>query len=163
LEGDGEAVEGLVELRGRDSGGAADEAALAEDGGEAGQSRKVGVEDAGDEDPGTLAGLLELGGGADAAAEGKEVMKVAERGSGEGAEEAWKWEVFANHEEAVAFDVEGFEAGGAAGGVGVAMVDDGRGDVAAGPAGPAGAETKVRIFAVEEEGIVEAAGLGEHR
>lgn len=87
--------------------------------------------------------------------------QVAPEG-GEGDEdEAAEGEALPDEEEAVAFDEIGLEGGGAAGGVGVAMEDAGGGGVAAGPAGPLGAKAEVGIFAVEEEGLVEAAEFGE--
>ena len=135
---------------------------MAEGVGEAGEKSGVSPEDAGDESPGTLAALLELGGGAVAAAHGEEVMEVTHGGGKEGRQQAAEGKVFDDEEEAVAFDEVGLEFRGAAGGVGVAMFDDGGGGVAAGPTGPAGAEAEVGVFAVEEEGVVKAAGFGEH-
>jgi 16S rRNA (cytosine967-C5)-methyltransferase len=122
----------------------------------------MGAEDTGDEGPGGAAGALEVGGGAVAAAHGEEMVEVAEGSGEEGEEEVGEGVVFDEGEEAVAFDVEGFEAGGAAGGEGVVMEDAGGGNVDGGPAGPAGAEAEVGVFAVEEERGVEAAGVGEH-
>lgn len=42
------------------------------------------------------------------------------------------------------------------------MMNDGGGNVAARPAGPAGAQTQIGVFTIKEKRIVETAGLGEH-
>lgn len=137
-------------------------AALAEGAGEISQGGGVGAENAGGEGEGAGAGLPGCRGGALATAHGGEVEEIAQWRGEEGFDYPREREVFEDEEEAVAFDVVGLEARGAAGREGVAMVDDGGGDVAGGPAGPAGAEAKVGVFAVEEEVVVEAAGGGEH-
>ena len=155
-------VEGGVEFGGSYLCGLADVAALTPEFGQAGEGGEVSFYDAGDEGPGAFAVLLEAGGGAVAAAHGHEVIKVSNGGGEEGEDEARGGEVLDDEKEAVAFNEVGFEAGGAAGGMGIAVVDDRGGNVATGPTGPAGAEAEIRVFAIEEEIVVEAAGGGEH-
>ncbi len=42
------------------------------------------------------------------------------------------------------------------------MMNDSGGDIAAGPAGPAGSKAEVGVFAIEEKTVIETVGFGEH-